>query len=152
MAPACGGPTVHLTVSVRGSGSAEAHAHSLIAALCQTGPTASLAELGVVVADGRVLVETGGEQVFPGAGGPWRHQVLQVLVAITGWERCPLVFQFQGEGEAPIEASGIWHHGRADMAMRRGWQRTLHCFGVRVFPMLLPGVSWGPDRSSAWVY
>lgn len=150
LAPACGRPTIHLTVSIGGPGSAEAHAHSLIAPLGQAGPT--LAELRVVIANGCVLVETGGEQVFTGTWGSWRHQVLQVLVAVTGWEGCPLVFQFQREREATIETRGIWHHCRADMAVRRGWQRTLHRFGVRVFPMLLPGVSWGPDRSSAWVY
>lgn len=152
LAPTCRGSTVHFTVSIGGPGSAEAHAHSLIAPLGQAGPTPSLSELGVVVADGCVLVETGSEQVFTGTWGSWRHQVLQVLVAVTGWEGRPLVFQFQREREATIETRGIWHHCRADMTVRRGWQRTLQCFGVWVFPMLLPGVSWGPDRSSAWVY
>lgn len=120
MVPASSRPTIHLTVSIGGSSSAEAHTHSLIAPLCQAGPT-SLAELRVVVADSRILVETGGEQVFPGAGGAWRHQVFQVLVAVTGWEGCPLVFQFQGEREAPVEASRIWHHCRTDVPVRRGW-------------------------------
>jgi hypothetical protein len=106
----------------------------------------------MVVADSCILIETGGKQMFPGAGRPWRYQIFQVLVAVTGWEGCPLVFQFQGEREAPIEPSGIWHHGGTNMASRRGWQRSLHCFRMWIFPMLLPGVSWRPDCSSTWVY
>lgn len=152
MAPSRSRATIHLTVSIGGPGSAEAHAHPFIGPLCQAGPTPSLSKLGVIVADGCVLIETGGEQVFPGARRARRHQVFQVLVAVTGWEGCPLVFQLQGEREAPIEASGIWHHGRTDMVMRRGRQRSLRCFGVLVFPVLLPRVSWRPDRSPAWVY
>ena len=106
----------------------------------------------MVVADGRVLVETGSRQVLPGTGGPRGNQIFQVLVAVTGWERCSLVFQLQWEGETPVEATGVWHHGWILVAVRRRWRWARGDFGVGVFPAFLPGVRWGPDRGSAWVH
>ena len=90
--------------------------------------------------------------MLPGTGGPWGDQIFQVLVAVTGWEGCSLVFQLQWEGEAPIEATGVRHHSWVLVAVRRWWQRARGDFGVGVFPAFLPGVSWGPDRGSAWVH
>ena len=116
------------------------------------GGSPSLLELRVVVADGCVLIETGGQQAFPGTGGPGGHQIFQVLIAITGWEGCPLVFQLQGEGETSVEASRFWHHRWVLVPVRRGWQMAWGHFRVGVLPAFLPGVSRGPDCGSSRVH
>lgn len=87
-----------------------------------------------------------------GTGGPQGRYIFQVLVAITGWEGCPLVFRLQWEGETLISALGFRHYSWSLVVVRQGRQRAWGHFRARVLPVFLPGMSGGPDRGSAWVH
>lgn len=99
----------HLTVCIGGLGHAQPHAHPLVARVGLVWDTLALHQLGWVVADGCVFV------LALGSSHVQWQEVLQVLVAVAGWDRGPLVALVQWEGKAPVKSD------RFCICWRRWW-------------------------------
>lgn len=128
------GLVAHLAVRVGGLGHAQAHAHPLVAGVGLVRDTLALHQLGWIVADGRIFVlALGGSHVH----GAERQEVLQVLVAVAGWDGGPLVALVQREGKAPVKSDWLricrWRGRRGERRVGGGRRRPLNDFVVGIF-------------------
>lgn len=128
------GLVAQLAVGVGGLGHAQAHADPLVARLGLVRDPLALHQLRWVVADGRVLVLALGR---PHVHGAQRQEVLQVLVAVAGWDGGSLVALVQREGEAPVESDRLrvcWGRGRRrERRVRGGGRGALDDLVVGIF-------------------